>query len=360
MGEICWLEPRDLRWAQVVQRSAAHDIYHLAEYHLLAAERGEGEPRLLLYRDGDAFVALPLLLRPVPAALAGGDRMLDACSVYGYPGPLRSPGLPEATGLGFAAAAQEFLAARRVVAVFSRLNPLLGQEPLLAGLGTIQRHGRTVSIDLTLPEAAQLRGYRSNHRRDLRALGADGHRCRIGCGGRDLEAFAAIHAETMRRVGAAAFYELGPEDLGRLHDRLGERVTLVLCEVDGEVAAAGLFLRQGSIVQYHLGGTCDADLSRAPMKLVMDFARAWFHARGATVLHLGGGLGGHEDSLFRFKAGFSDRRHVFCTWRWVVRPDDYARLCHPAGSCDGRAPDDGAYFPAYRCPGARAAAAALQ
>jgi hypothetical protein len=65
------------------------------------------------------------------------------------------------------------------------------------------------------------------------------------------------------------------------------------------------------------------------------------------VLHLGGGRGGAEDSLFRFKAGFSDRRHAFATWRWVVRPEAYERLCAARRAAGGPEPPAG-FFPAYR------------
>jgi hypothetical protein len=353
MGEICWLEASDRRWIDALGRSLAHDIYHLPEYHMIAAARGEGEPRLLVYAEADAFLALPLLLRRVEAPPGAAGALLDATSVYGYPGPLRSSALPDAVAPRFAAAAGEFLAAQRVVSVFSRLNPLLEQEPLLAGLGTIQRHGRTVSIDLALPESEQVARYRSNHRRDLRALAADGYACRIGAGDRDLAAFAGVYAETMRRVDAGAIYAFGMGYLRCLRERLGDRQLLVLCEIEGELAAGGLFLREGPIAQYHLGGTAAAHLPRAPMKAVIELARAHLRAQGAEVLHLGGGLGGREDSLFGFKAGFSDRRHDFCSWRWIVRADDYARLCRRAGIGDSAASDDDPFFPAYRRPEVR-------
>ena len=60
---------------------------------------------------------------------------------------------------------------------------------------------------------------------------------------------------------------------------------------------------------------------------MLDTVRLWATERGARVLHLGGGVGSKADSLFQFKAGFSDRRHLFHIWRWIVQPDIYERLC---------------------------------
>lgn len=40
-------------------------------------------------------------------------------------------------------------------------------------------------------------------------------------------------------------------------------------------------------------------------------------------MHLGGGLGAADNSLFLFKAGFSPLRHRFCTLRIVAAEDRY-------------------------------------
>ena len=48
-----------------------------------------------------------------------------------------------------------------------------------------------------------------------------------------------------------------------------------------------------------------------PTKLMLHFVRTWAKDRGLRRLRLGGGVGGKEDSLYRFKAGFSTDRHAF-------------------------------------------------
>ena len=69
-------------------------------------------------------------------------------------------------------------------------------------------------------------------------------------------------------------------------------------------------------------------------------ARQHYTAAGAEIFHLGGGRGSGEDSLFRFKAGFSAARHRFALWCWVIDEPAYA------GLTGGQPPT--AYFPAYR------------
>ncbi len=123
--------------------------------------------------------------------------------------------------------------------------------------------------------------------------------------------------------------------------------------VDGEVAAAGLYTICDGIVQAHLGASRQEFAVLSPTRFLDDYARRWAAAEGARVFHLGGGVRGLEDSLFRYKAGFSERRHLFSTWQWVVDPTAYRGLCDRRGPVDvGHAARGGRddFFPAYRRP----------
>jgi hypothetical protein len=74
----------------------------------------------------------------------------------------------------------------------------------------------------------------------------------------------------------------------------------------------------------------------------------WAKAQGATVLHLGGGVGGAQDSLFDFKSGFGTGRHVFRLWKRVLRPDVYRALDEARREIRGE--PDPKFFPTYRAP----------
>ena len=338
-------------WNGVLTRVAQHDFYHLAEYHRLAEERGEGTAHLFAYRDGVYTIALPLLLRPVEAS--GDGAWSDATSVYGYAGPLAShAGMPVSVVRSFQKALKEALAARGVVAVFSRLHPLIPQRGMLAGLGDCRPEGETVSIDLTLPPEEQRAQYRSSLKLRINKLRRGGLVCLRDGDKCHLPEFSDIYHQAMCRVNAHSSYFFEPKYFTRLASGLGPALELFVVTLDGVVIAGGVFTICDGIVQYHLSGTCDAFMKLAPMSLLLDTVRLWANDEGARVVHLGGGVGSKEDSLFHFKAGFSDRRHTFLTWRWVVEPGAYRELC------DGNARRNlergvewasGDYFPQYRC-----------
>jgi hypothetical protein len=285
-------------WEGVLARVAQRDFYHGAEYHRHAEERGEGTAFLFAYHDGAYTIALPLLLRPVEAG--AGPVWRDATSVYGYAGPLAShAALPTSVVRSFQEALKDALTARRVVAVFSRLHPLIPQRELLDGLGDCRPEGETVSIDLTRSAEEQWLRYRPSLRTrisKLRRRGLTGLRDEKK---RHLTEFAEIYRQTMRRVKAHDSYLFEPEYFTRLARGLGETLELFVVTLDDDVVAGGLFTICDGIVQYHLGGTYDAFLRLGPMALLFDTVRLWAIDEGARLVHLGGGVGSRDDSRGR-------------------------------------------------------------
>jgi hypothetical protein len=118
------------------------------------------------------------------------------------------------------------------------------------------------------------------------------------------------------------------------------------------MAAVALIVQCDGILQYDLGANRDEFLELSPMKVIYGTVRLWGAQSGTLVLHLGGGVGSREDSLFALKTGFSDRRYCFLTWCWTLMPQISAALAETKACCNeahGLRAISGEYFPAYRC-----------
>jgi lipid II:glycine glycyltransferase (peptidoglycan interpeptide bridge formation enzyme) len=151
----------------------------------------------------------------------------------------------------------------------------------------------------------------------------------------------------MARVGASPAYFFDRAYVERLRSALTGRTQLLVARNAGRMLAAAIFVETAGTVQYHLSGTRDDCTHLRPTKPLLWEAARWAKARGNHVLHLGGGVGGQEDSLFQFKAGFSARRHAFHTWRLVIDKAAYDRCSALARErAGGAAPGD--FIPAYR------------
>ncbi|MBV8213447.1 MAG: GNAT family N-acetyltransferase [Verrucomicrobia bacterium] len=339
-------------WIEVLRRVVRYDFYHLPQYHRVEERRVGAMAHLFTYCEGDYLIALPLLLRPVGGGPSGWN---DATSVYGYGGPVAShESMPQRVVQKFQAALREALVERRVIAVFSRLHPLIAQYDLLAGLGECRSSGRTVSIDLTLPVEGQRAQYRGGHKRLINKQRREGIvTCLYDQEKRFLSEFVSIYEETMRRVNAEHTYFFREDYFSQLVRELRPVLQLFVAVTGGKAAAGGLVTSCNGIVQYHLGGTRDEFVKLSPMTLILDTVRLWANEIGARAFHLGGGVGAKEDSLFSYKAGFSDRRHNFKTWRWVLAPEIYGELCERRARINrlqGLELALADYFPAYRSP----------
>jgi hypothetical protein len=279
------------------------------------------------------------LLRPLPANL-GAEGWRDAISPYGYSGALFHGG--DRWCEAAVRAMVDACAARKILSILIRLHPLL--PPPAAALdaaGVLVVHGETVPVDLTLSEEQLRANLRTDHRAGIRRLHREGFHA-VTDDWSLYPRYIEIYGETMARLDASAGYRFPAEYFYGLRTALGPRLHLLsVIAPDGGVAAAGLFTGTRGIAQFHLSGTAERYRKQAPSKLMLEEAIFWARAAGNHTLHLGGGLGAKQDSLFEFKAGFSPLRARFETWRIVCDRARYAALA-PA---EAAAAD---YFPAYR------------
>jgi hypothetical protein len=332
------VEPDDPAWRRQLL-DTQHDFYHLPQYVEVSARQDGGVARAILVEGERMRMLLPIVLRTL------ADGLHDATSPYGYPGPLfvgeRTPDLEETAWQ----TARDLLASQGIVSLFVRLHPLLDDVPHQTA-GTLVCHGETVAVDLTLAPEELWSQTRRNHRQQIRQAREAGLVVRIDAW-EDLDAFTAAYRETMIARGAEHYYLFGDEYFRGLRDALGDSLHIAAAHLDGELAAAALFVETGGIVEMHLTGHLATFARVQPLKLVFHEVRTFASARGNQVLHLGGGRGGAEDSLLHFKAGFSPRRLPFRTLRVVARADDYSRLV--AARDPGLDPLDlTGSFPTYR------------
>jgi hypothetical protein len=212
-------------------------------------------------------------------------------------------------------------------------------------------HGETVYVDLAASNEEIWHQTRLSDRNNISWLRRNGYGARVDDTWGRFADFKGIYRDTMARVGASSDYYFDGAYFDALRSGLGDRLHLIVVEAGSETAAAGLFTEENGIVQFHLSGTAEAHRQHGPSRLMLDFARGWAKVRGNRWFHLGGGVGGRPDSLFRFKCGFSKLRAPFSTWRVVASRTVYEGAVKIWESRHGLTADaDDGFFPAYRKP----------
>ena len=326
-------------WDAALSRMS-HDFYHLPAYAAHQASWEAGRAQALYVRDGQAELLVPLVIRPIP----GGG--YDARTPYGYAGPVATDAADQAFLAAALQAGTRFLADEGLVSLFIRLHPLLNAD-MQEDVGVIVTHGETVVIDLTLDEDVHWQQTRGGHRSEINAARRRGHRVVFDTDRQHQKDFTRLYEETMDRLDASPEYRFDDAYLEGLAHALEDRLHLVAVEIDGETAAAALFVETCGTVEYHLSATDERFRKESPTKLMLHEVRSWARSRGHRWLHLGGGLGGADDALLRFKAGFSPGRRLLRTLRVVLSPSEYQRL-QCSGDASPTLEDLSGYFPAYR------------
>lgn len=347
--QVDLLPAQGAQWGELLER-LPHDIYHTAAYHRIPGFGQAGSPRLFAYAEGDRLFLWPYLLTPI----AGTGGWHDVRSVYGYSGPLATaePAFLVRTWRALV----DHWARQNVVSAFTRFHPLLGNGPLIAGIDAaaagVRAYGATVAIDLTMPLQSQVRCYNKKLRQEIRKAREAGLATVEDGGWSHTDAFVALYRETMSRRGSRPEYVIDRAWVDDFRVRVGAPARLfVTTGSDGTVAAAMIVLAFRPFVHCHLIGTAAAFAGESPSKLLLDDVRIWGTQHGYQTMHLGGGLGGREDSLFAFKRRFSPHTQPFHTGSWILNEPRYRELeaAHRARlAAAGIALAEVPFFPAYR------------
>ena len=321
------------RWDRALRAAGVTDVYYSRAFVEASAVLAGAEPVLLRHSGAGGDVFLAALLRPDPP---------DVVTPYGYGGPVGAGDDPPLAG--FPGAYEAWCRQRRVVASFVVFHPLLrnAESAAASGFHRVALAG-TVAWPLGGGADHLLSAMHKHHRRLVRRARAGGCEVAIERSPADLDEFVAVYEATMRRAGASPFYVF-PRPYW---DALRAAVPLVRADVRraGELLASVLGMGEPPWLHYHLGGATDAARGTGASHLALYALAGWGREHGFTTLHLGGGVGGRDDSLLQFKLRFAPGGLLPSAIGKAVH--DRAAYLRLAGADEI---DWHGFFPAYREP----------
>lgn len=339
----------DERW-HAVKQVKNYDFYHLPEYVALDSRLINGKPVCWVAETDRLTAWIPLIKRRIPDCISKGKDYYDLASPYGFPGILFDV-QPEPCELNSLISRFKADAAKRnFITSFLRINPITNpftwqQDDLIEQV----YHGYTITVPLDKRYEAIRKGYSSNHRQNIRKLQRKGFEFTIedrAC----YREFISIYEETMNRLNASDYYHFSEKYFEILFNILGDHIHLALVyNKCGKSVAGGLITDFNGVMQSHLTATRTSYLRDAPSKLLFDGVVQWAANTGRKWLHLGGGLNSREDSLYRFKKGFSPIKNQFSTLHIVHDKQRYNNLNYVSLSENNKEEfEDPGYFPLYR------------
>ncbi len=191
--------------------------------------------------------------------------------------------------------------------------------------------------------ALQRQEYRRDVKSRLNKLIREGYSILEGTDKAFVDEFIEIYNENMLRVEAKDEYFFDRSYYNMIFNSPDINSKLYFVIKDNVKVAASIFVFTDKIIQYHLSATRSEYLKNSPVRLLIDYIRIYGTNNGYKELHLGGGLGSTEDSLFNFKAGFSNERHQFKVWKYIVDQEAYDSFVK-----ERNVNIDSGFFPLYR------------
>jgi hypothetical protein len=333
VSELAELAPD--AWDELLERLGVGDVYFRSAYLESASLLGQGRPVYLRHETSD--VVFPCLVREAPAGFA------DVGTPMGYGGPVASDRPAIA---GFLDAYESWCAENRVVATFARFHPVLANQRLVEGRWHVEHIGHSIGWPVEgRDEDGLLAGMDSHHRRVVRkALSAELDVV-VEKSPAELSAFVALYEETMRRRDASPFYFFPEAYWQQLTGPLGRALVRADAHAGEELVASIVCLASPPLLHYHLGASSERGQALGANHLLFWRTAAWAAVHGFTRFHLGGGVGGFEDSLYEFKRRFDPEATLPAyIGKAVHDADNYRDL---SGVVEI---DYSGYFPAYRQP----------
>ena len=327
-------------WTKVLTEMGSFDFYHTHEYHSLLAKEGE-QPLLIHYRSGDVQIAFTFLMRKI------NDRYFDLTSVHGYLGPFGRGMEAGFDNTQFRASFENFLVEKNIVSVFSKLNPFVqGQDQILNSMGTIETIGELVYFDQTMDEVTQKSHYNRNTRQSLKKIQRVATVVESSTPD-DIDIFVEIYHKTMDRLNANKVFYFDHDYFRELmgSDLVNCKLWFARHNATNDIIAAAFATQTGEICHLELMATNEEYFNLSPSRILYDHARSNLKGERIKYLVLGGGSGGREGSLMRFKSSFTQNYVDLRIWKHIINPVLYESL-----QTDFQRSLDSSYFPKYRSP----------
>lgn len=332
-------------WDKVVRSFVSHDVYYLSGYARAFQLHGDGDPMLFYYKSENIRGINVVMKRDIAnieffADKIERDTYFDFITPYGYGGWIVEGG-ENVTDL--VDDYRKWCLEHNIVSEFVRYHPMIDNASYIKDFYDVIDLGKTISMDLSSPDVIWT-NLTSKNRNMVRKAEKNGVNIYHGQFPQIYETFKHIYNLTMNSDNASEYYYFKNDFYNSIINDLSEEAQIFWAEVDGKIIAASIMLSANGRMNYHLSGSLRAYSHLAPTNLLLYKAALWGCRNGYKTLHLGGGLGSQQDSLYKFKSAFNrNEAKQFAIGKKIYLNDVYVRLSRMKNPAS-----ETGFFPTYR------------
>ncbi|WP_313552420.1 GNAT family N-acetyltransferase [Aerococcus sp.] len=298
-------------WISIIDKFRDKDVYYLPSYTKAFEIHGDGQPILIYFEDQlrNLKAANVAMLRDISEIdkfrdIIEPNQYFDLMTPYGYGGFIFEGNFMKDDLNRFNKEYELFCIDNKIVSEFVRVHPLHNNLNKLEKIYELTEHGKTISLSLDSKQEIW-DNFTSKNRNIIRKAIKSGVEVYWGRSQALLDEFIPLYKNTMNHDNASDYYYFSDDFYKSIIYDLKYNMMFFYAVKDSTIASIAMILFDNHSMHYHLSASNRMFQKYAPNNLLLSEVAIWGLENGFTNFHLGGGLGGQEDSLFKFKKAFN-------------------------------------------------------
>lgn len=332
------------KWDDIVKSFSKYEVYELNGYVSGLKQHGDGEP-LLIYIEQGVNRAINVVFKRDIAnsenfkSCLEENQFFDLSTPYGYGGFIAEKDLtPE-----MMSEYESFCRESNWICEFVRFNPMLNNVQSCKNYYDTVFLGNTIYIDLQSEEYVW-NNFSSKNRNMIRKAVKSGVEIKHTKDRWIIDDFMRLYNATMDRDNAEEYYFFGKSYYETFFNDLDGSQEFFYAVKNDEIIAASIMMFANNNMHYHLSASTMEGRRVAATSLLILEAAKYGISRGYKALHLGGGVGAKQDSLYNFKKAFNKGEEKdYHIGKKVFNKELYEKLTEMSGVSE-----DVSFFPKYR------------
>jgi hypothetical protein len=337
------------KWNEIVKSFNSYDVYYLADYVKAFKLHGDGEPTLFYYEDANIKAINVGMKRDISLDMKFKGKIpdntyFDMSTPYGYGGFLIEGELSENSLMNLNKEYSSICKKEGIISEFVRFHPVINNEKNLKSIYDITTLGKTITVELFSKEHVW-NNLASKNRNMIRKAEKSGVEIFWGRDPNLLDEFIGLYNATMDKDNAQEYYYFNRDFYNSILKDLKYNSLLFYAVFEKKIIAMSMVMYSNEKIHYHLSASDRNYLKLAPTNLLLHEVACWGCENGYKNLHLGGGLGSKEDSLYKFKKVFNKNSNTtFSIGKKIFCEEKYDELVRIRDIEDHYS----SYFPLYR------------
>ena len=333
------------KWRKIVKSFNKYDVFYLPEYVEALKIHGDGEPILFYYNDGKTKAMNVIMKRDIAKTEFFKDKIeenkyFDLSSPYGYGGFIIEGEDYKKVNESY----EEYCKKNNIICEFVRFHLLENYQEKYDGEAINLKHNIIRKLDMNPEE--MLMDFEHKVRKNIKKANRNNLQIQIDENCETLDEFLKIYYSTMDRNNAEQEYYFDKSFFKKLNE-MKENVVYFNVLYEGKVISTELVIYSPNNCYSYLGGTLSEYFDLRPNDFLKYEIIKWAYNKGIKNFILGGGYGGEDDGIYRYKKSFAPNGiYDFYIGKNIFNKKIYAELVKIRE--EGEKIENTNFFPLYR------------